>query len=270
MSKITAIINQKGGTTKTTTTLNLGYALSEKGNKVLLIDFDAQSSLTYALGQNGEDRENIETLMNLSIEEKEVEDKDKYRINIKENLDLIPCSLELAGIEMTLINVMSRELILRSVLAKFKNDYDYILIDCSPSLSMLTINALVAASSVIIPVTPEYLSAKGLGLLLRNIKKIKRRINPYLTVDGILVTKLNSRTNLSKEMVSILEEVVEIVQDRSNLEIKIFKTKIPISVKTGEAILNKKSILEYDSKNKVAIAYKEFAEEWIKWKIELQ
>ncbi len=132
-----------------------------------------------------------------------------------------------------------------------KKDYDYILIDCSPpSLGMLTINALAACNSVIIPVTPEYLSAKGLGLLVNNINRIKKRINPGIEIDGILITMLNQRTNLSKEMVKALNESVEFIKDKYNLDIKVFKSKIPISVRTGEAILNKKSIIEYAPKTK--------------------
>ena len=265
MSKITAIINQKGGTGKTTTALNLGYALSEEGKEVLLIDFDPQASLTAALGCNVDNKANIQTLMALAIEEKEMVEEEKYILNIKENLDLIPCSLDLAGIEMSLVNVMSRELVLKSVVENIKKDYDYILIDCSPSLGMLTINALAACNSVIIPVTPEYLSAKGLGLLVNNINRIKKRINPGIEIDGILITMLNQRTNLSKEMVKALNESVEFIKDKYNLDIKVFKSKIPISVRTGEAILNKKSIIEYAPKNKVAKAYEDFAKEWSNW-----
>ncbi len=130
---------------------------------------------------------------------------------------------------------------------------------------MLTINALAACNSVIIPVTPEYLSAKGLGLLVNNINRIKKRINPGIEIDGILITMLNQRTNLSKEMVKALNESVEFIKDKYNLDIKVFKSKIPISVRTGEAILNKKSIIEYAPKNKVAKAYEDFAKEWSNW-----
>lgn len=189
-------------------------------------------------------------------------DRKDYLINIKENLDLIPCSLELAGIEMSLVNVMSRELILKSIIDDIKESYDCIIIDCSPSLGMLTINALAACDSVIIPVTPEYLSAKGLGLLVNNINKIKKRINPNIEIDGVLITMLNQRTNLSKEMIKTLNESVEFVKIKFNLDMKIFESKIPISVKTGEAIMNKKSIIEYDPKNKVSGAYQNFANEW--------
>lgn len=260
MSKITAIVNQKGGVGKTTTALNLSYALSEEGKKVLLIDFDPQASLTVALGHNGDDKSNIQTLMAAEIEENEVEGN--YIINIKDNLDLIPGTLELAGIEVSLVNVMSREMILKQVIEKIEANYEYIIIDCSPSLGMLTINALTACNSVIIPVTPEYLSAKGLGLLVNNINRIKKRINPGLEIDGVLITMLNQRTNLSKEMLKALSESVEFVKDKFSLDMKIFESKIPISVKTGEAILNRKSIIEYDPKNKVSEAYQYFAWEW--------
>lgn len=260
MSKITAIVNQKGGVGKTTTALNLSYALSEEGKKVLLIDFDPQASLTVALGHNGDDKINIQTLMAAEIEENEVEGD--YIINIKDNLDLIPGTLELAGIEVSLVNVMSREMILKQVIEKIEANYDYIIIDCSPSLGMLTINVLTACNSVIIPVTPEYLSAKGLGLLVNNINRIKKRINPGLEIDGVLITMLNQRTNLSREMLKALSESVEFVKDKFNLDMEIFESKIPISVKTGEAILNRKSIIEYDPKNKVSEAYQYFAWEW--------
>ena len=265
MAKITAIVNQKGGVGKTTTALNLCYALSEKGKDVLLIDFDPQASLTAALGINADNKANIQTLMALAIEEKNLISQSEYISNIKQNLDLIPCSLELAGIEMSLINVMSRELILKSVLEDIEKDYDHIIIDCSPSLGMLTINALSACNSVIIPVTPEYLSAKGLGLLVNNINRIKKRINPKIEIDGILITMINQRTNLSKEMVKLLNESVEFIKEKFNLDVKVFNSNIPFSVKTGEAILNNKSIIEYDPKNKVAEAYEDFAKEWSDW-----
>lgn len=262
MSKVTAIVNQKGGVGKTTTALNLGYALSEKGIKVLLIDFDPQSSLTSALGYDAENKENIQTLMTLAIEEEEIIGKENYILNIKENLDLIPCSLELSGIEMGLVNVMSRELILKSIIEEIEKDYDYILIDCSPSLGMLTINALAACNTVLIPVTPEYLSAKGLALLINNIKRIKKRLNPSIEIDGILITMIDERTNLSKNMLKALNQSIELIKDKFSLEIKIFESRIPRSVRTGEAILNKKSIIEYEPRNKVAEAYQNFAREW--------
>lgn len=234
MSKTTAIVNQKDGIGKTTTALNLGYALSEKGKKVLLIDFDPQASLSSALGINADNKANIYTLMTDAIEENETEAR---IINVKNNLDIIPSTLDLAGIEMTLVNVMSRETILKSITDEIKKDYDYVLIDCSPSLGTLTVNALAACDSVIIPVTPEYLSAKGLGLLVKNINLIKKRIDLNIEIDGILITMLNRRTNLSKGMVKAINESTGYIKKQYNLDIKVFESMIPSSVKAGEAML---------------------------------
>lgn len=254
-SKVIAIVNQKGGVAKTITALNLGYALSEMGKKVLIIDFDPQSSLTVCFGY--ENTDNISTtiynLMVLAIEEKSLPKKEEYVI-ASGNLDIIPCSLELSAIEIALVNVMSRELVLKSIVDEIKEEYDYVIIDCSPSLGMLTINALATCDSVIIPVTPQYLSAKGLELLLRNIIRVKKRINPKIEVDGILLTMYTERMRLSKEILSIIQEAY-------GSRINIFENKIPSSVKVGEANMKSQSIIEYDSKNKVSIAYREFAKE---------
>lgn len=144
-------------------------------------------------------------------------EREKYILNIKENLDLIPCSLELSGIEMGLVNVISRELILKSIIEEIEKDHDYVIIDCSPSLGMLTINDLAACNSIIIPVTPEYLSAKGLALLVHNINRIKKRLNPSIEIDRILITMLNERTNLSKNMLTVLNHSIEFIKDKFNL-----------------------------------------------------
>lgn len=254
-NKIIAIVNQKGGVAKTVTALNLSYALSEMGKRVLIIDFDPQSSLTVCFGY--ENTDNISTtiynLMALAIEEKKLPKKEEYVISLG-NIDIIPCSLELSAIEIALVNVMSRELVLKSIVDEIKDNYDYIIIDCSPSLGMLTINALAACDSVIIPVTPQYLSAKGLEILLRNIIRVKKRINPKIEVDGILFTMYAERMRLSKEILSIIQEAY-------GSRINIFENKIPSSVKVGEANMKSKSTIEYDSKNKVSIAYREFAKE---------
>ena len=177
-SKVIAIVNQKGGVGKTTTTLNLGYALSDQGKKVLLIDLDPQGSLSISMGldDNDELENTIATLMAFEIEDRVLPEKEKYIIHIGE-LDLIACNIELSAIEVSLVNAMSREMILKCIIQQFKNDYDYIIIDCSPSLGMLTINALAACDSVIIPVTAEFLSAKGLELLLMNIMRTRKKIN---------------------------------------------------------------------------------------------
>lgn len=263
MTKVTAIVNQKGGVGKTTTVLNLSYALSQEGKKVLLIDFDPQASLSVALGINGENIPNIQTLMMAEIEDKEV--KEDYIVNINKNLDLIAGTLDMAATEGALVNVMSREMILKDAIEKIKEkyNYDYIIIDCLPSLCMLAVNALTACDSVLIPVTPEYLSAKGLALLTNSINKVKRRLNPNIKIDGILITMLNQRTNLSKEILENLNKTVDFIKEQFNLDIQIYNSRIPISVKTGEAILNKKSVIEYEPKNKVSQAYQDFAKEWV-------
>ncbi len=254
-NKVIAIVNQKGGVAKTITALNLGYALSEMEKKVLIIDFDPQSSLTVCFGY--ENTDNISTtiynLMVSAIEEKSLPKREEYVISVG-NIDIIPCSLELSAIEIALVNVMSRELVLKCIIDEIKANYDYIIIDCSPSLGMLTINALAACDSVIIPVTPQYLSAKGLELLLRNIIRVKKRINPKIEVDGILLTMYTERMKLSKEILSIIQEAY-------GSSINIFKNKIPNSVRVSEANMKSKSIIEYDSKNKVSVAYREFAKE---------
>lgn len=263
MTKVTAITNQKGGVGKTTTALNLSYALSVKGKRILLIDFDPQASLSVALGIDGEKIPNIQSLMLSEIEDKELEEG--YIVNINENLDLIAGTLDLAGTEASLVNVMSREMILKDVIGKVKNkyNYDYIIIDCSPSLGMLTINALTASDSVIIPVTPEYLPAKGLILLIKSILKIKKRLNSNISIDGLLITMMNERLNLSKNMINSLENTTDTIREKIGLDIKIFKSKIPISVRTGEAILQQKSVIEYEPENKVSKSYQSFADEWI-------
>lgn len=260
MSKITAIVNQKGGVGKTTTALNLSYALSEEGKKVLLIDFDPQASLTTALNVDSNKKPNIHTLITQIINE---EDLDKNSIiNIKENLDLIPSTLDLAAIEMHLVNVISAEFLLKLIIDEIKDKYDNIIIDCSPSLGKLTVNALAASNSVLIPVTPEYLSAKGLEMLADSIRKTKRMLNPQLTIDGILITMVNERTNLAKQMIEVIDGSKDFIKSITGEEVKLFNTIIPISVKTGEAIANKKSIIEYDPRNKVSEAYQYFAWEW--------
>lgn len=260
MSKITAIVNQKGGVGKTTTALNLSYALSEKGNKVLLIDFDPQASLTLALGYDGNDTINIQTLMAKEIEEEDFDEH--YSIKVRDRLELIPASIDLAKLEASLVDVISRETILRDLIGRIEASYDYILIDCSPSLGFLTVNALTASDSLIIPVTPEYLSARGLQLLIESIRKAKRKLNKNLTIDGILLTMVNDRTNLAKKMSEIINNSVQFIETKTGIKTKVFNANIPISVKTGEAIANEQSIIEYDPRNKVAIKYKEFAKEW--------
>jgi chromosome partitioning protein len=257
MCKVIAIVNQKGGVGKTTTAVNLGYALAASGKKVLEIDLDPQGSLTVSFGyDNNDDIEmTIATLMAKAIKEEKLPEKDQYIISTG-NVDLLPCNIELSAIEVSLVNAMSRELILKSVIEELRSEYDYIIIDCSPSLGMLTINALAACDSVIIPVTAEYLSAKGLELLLKNIVRVKKRINPNIEIDGILLTMFVERTNLSKEITEMITEAYGNV-------INIFSQRIPKSVTVGYSVLKSKSIIEYAKTNKVALAYQEFAKEVI-------
>ncbi len=256
--KIIAIANQKGGVGKTTTALNLAYVLSEQGKKVLLVDVDPQSNLTMCFGVDRPEEldTTIYHLMMAVIEERELPDKNKYIIS-NGNIDLIPCSIELSAVEVNLVNAMSREITLRTILQNLRKDYDYIIIDCMPSLGMLTINALAACDSVLITATPQYLSAKGLELLLRTIIKVKKRINPNIEIDGILITMFTDRTILSREILNLINEAY-------GKQIRIFENKIPSSIKVGESNLKSKSIIEYQPNNKVAIAYNEFTKEYIK------
>lgn len=259
MGKIIAVVNQKGGVGKTTTTMNLGYALAEVGKKVLLIDFDPQSSLTVCMGYDDTDSLEctIATLMQRVMEDMELPEDFHYIYHTTDRgvaLDFIPCSMELSAVDVSLVNAVCRESILKGILAELKEDYDYIIIDCSPSLGMLTINALVAAQAVIIPVTPEYLSAKGLEILLKNILRVKRKINPELEIEGILFT-------MYKERMRLTQTVEEIVCDTYGQAVPIYKTKIPYSVKVGESTLQSQSIIQYAGKNKVSQAYQAFAKE---------
>ena len=192
--KVIALTNQKGGVGKTTTAVNLGVSLVQQGKKVLLIDADAQANLTMALGYNRPDDIPItlSTVMQNIIDDKTL-DGSQGIIHHREGVDLLPSNIELSGFEVRLINAMSRERVLKTYVNEVKKNYDYVLIDCMPSLGMITINALAAADSVIIPTQPHYLSAKGLELLLRSVSMVKRQINPKLRIDGILMTTSTMR-----------------------------------------------------------------------------
>ncbi len=253
--KITAICNQKGGVTKTTTTANLGVGLAMAGKKVLLVDIDPQADLTTALGWPDSDRLRM-TLADIMEKSINDEDFEHYGAILRhdEGVDLIPSGIELSGMEMSLVNAMSREFTLRNYLHLIKHEYDYILIDCPPSLSMLTINALAAANSVIVPVQAQYLPAKGMTQLMRTIGKVRKQINPGLKVDGVLLTLADMRTTLARATADTLRQQYGGV-------LKIYKTQIPIAVKAAEISAAGQSIFAYDKGSKVAQAYADFTKE---------
>lgn len=255
--KVIAITNQKGGVGKTTTTVNLGVGLSMyHDKKVLLIDADPQSSLTASLlkGQNPDQLEmTLTTVMEATIEDRPI-DEFSGILHHDEGVDLLPSNIELSGMETGLFNIMSREYVLRNYIDSVRKNYDYILIDCMPSLGMMTINALVAADSVIIPPQPSFLSTKGLNLLLHSINKIKRGINPSLKIDGILFTMVNNRTNNAKDIIGAMRDTV-------GQNIRVFDTEIPHSVRAAECSVTGESIFTHDKGGKVAAAYEALTKE---------
>ena len=254
-TRITAISNQKGGVAKTTSTVNLGVGLAREGKKVLLVDADPQGSLTVSMGIQNPDEltETLSTLMLAEMEDKPIP-PDFGIIHHQEGVDLIPGNIELSGVELSLVNTMSRELVLRNVLNRLRHNYDYILIDCMPSLGLMNINALAAADSVIIPLQPQFLSTKGLNLLLRSIARVRKQINPRLRIDGILFTMVDSRANNARDIISSLRSAV-------GDNIRVFKTEIPRSVRAAEAAENGKSIFKHDRRGKVAEAYTALSKE---------
>ena len=253
--KVIAVTNQKGGVGKTTTTVNLGVGLAKDGHRVLLIDADPQGSLTVSLGIKDPDSldESLATVMTASIEDMQLPPETGI-IQHEEGVDLMPSNIELSGIETGLFNTMSREFVLRNYINTVKHNYDFILIDCMPSLGMMTINALVASDSVIIPSQPNFLSTKGLNLLLRSISKVKRSSNPALRVDGILLTMVDNRTNNAKDIISSLRQSV-------GQNIRVFDTEIPHSVRAAESALAGVSIFTHDRNGKVAAAYENLTKE---------
>lgn len=255
MCKIIAIANQKGGVGKTTTTSSLGFGLAKRGKRVLVIDADAQGSLTASLGFTEPDKLEV-TLAN--VLEKVINDEEMKAgygiLKHDEGIDLMPGNIELSGLEVSLVNVMSRESVMRSYVDTIKENYDYILIDCMPSLGMITINAFACADSILIPVQAAYLPVKGLEQLIKTIGKVKRQINQKLEIEGILLTMVDSRTNYARDITALLME-------NYGSRVRIFENCIPMSVRAAETSAEGISIYRHDPKGRVAGAYLFLTEE---------
>ena len=252
---VLAVVNQKGGTGKTTTCENLGVGLAQEGKKVLLVDVDPQGSLTISLGYPRPDDldTTLSELMAKVMQETPLSSGEGI-LHHEEGVDLIPANISLSGMEVSLVNAMSRETILKQLIEPMKRQYDFILLDCMPSLGMLTVNALAAADNVLIPVQAQYLSAKGLEQLLQTVNKVRRQINPKLRIEGILLTMVDGRTNYAKDISNLIRETY-------GSKIKVFGTDIPHSVRAAEISAEGKSIFRHDPKGKVADAYRVLTKE---------
>lgn len=255
---VIACVNQKGGTGKTTTCENLGAGLVMNGKKVLLVDFDPQASLSISLGYPKPEElpVTIADMMKKVVDEKEIKPGEGI-LHHKEGMDLMPSSIELSGMEVSLVNTISRETVLKEYLESVKRDYDFVLLDCSPSLGMLTINAMAAADTLLIPVQASYLPAKGLEQLLQTVNKVRRQINPKLKIEGILLTMVDARTNDAKE-------ISELIRNAYGGKIKVYDTEIPRSVRASEISKEGTSIFKHDPGGKVADAYRELTREVVK------
>lgn len=251
MGKIIAIANQKGGVGKTTTAINLSACLAEKGKRVLSVDMDPQGNMTSGLGLDKNSVDN--TIYDLIIGEVTIEEAVKR--NIHENLDIIPTSIDLSGAEIELLDEENKEYILKNALYKVKENYDFIIIDCPPSLSILTINAMTTADSVLVPIQCEYYALEGLSQLIHTVNLVKERLNPDLDMDGVVFTMYDSRTNLSSQVVDNV---------KSHLSQKVYNTLIPRNIRLAEAPSYGKPINMYDPKSAGSESYMALAEEVIR------
>lgn len=252
MSKIIAIANQKGGVGKTTTSVNLGAGLASIGKKVLLIDIDPQGNTTSGVGVNKADVENsiYDVLIN------EVDPKEAIVATMLERLNIIPATIQLAGAEIELVPTISREVRLKRAISQVRDQYDYVIIDCPPSLGILTINSLTAADSVLIPIQCEYYALEGLSQLLNTVRLVQKHLNTSLQIEGVLLTMFDARTNLG---IQVIEEVKKYFQQ------KVYKTVIPRNVRLSEAPSHGQSIITYDPRSKGAEVYLELAKEVVSY-----
>ena len=250
MGRIIAVANQKGGVGKTTTTINLSACLAEQGQKVLVIDVDPQGNTTSGLGIDKNNTEN--TVYELMLGEASIDDC-IYK-SVMDDLDVIPSNVNLAGAEIDLIDIDDREYILKKIVNSLKEKYDFILLDCPPSLSMLTVNAMTAANTVLVPIQCEYYALEGLSQLIRTINLVKQKLNPESEIEGVVFTMYDARTNLSLQ-------VVENV--KANLKQTVYKTIIPRNIRLAEAPSHGLPINLYDSKSAGAESYRLLAEEVI-------
>ncbi len=257
MCKVIAVANQKGGVGKTVTCVNLGIGLAREGKRELMIDADPQGSLTISLGYPEPDKmENTLSTVLMNVINDEEFDPEEGLLHHAEGVDILPGNIELSGMEISLIGVISRETILKAYVERVRAKYDYIIIDCMPSLGILTVNALACADSVLIPVQAAYLPVKGLQQLIKTIGRVKRQLNPKLQVEGILLTMVDNRTNYAKD-------IALQVYDAYSSSIKVFDCEIPLSVRAAEISAEGSSLYVYDPKGKAAFAYTSLIKEVI-------